>query len=311
MDRPALWPLVSLLVLGAACVGAEDNPSNVHDLRVLGVKLEPPELMAPTCAFTPEALAVFSAQVRYTALIADPAGEGRALHFELFACASPSDRTCSAEEDRILLGSGDVAPAASRTWLELGLLLRPGVLQLPDRTALLQRVLELDTYQGLGGIRLPLVLHLTAGAEEIWASKLMVFSCAYFPESGQNVNPVLPGVRLNNVPWGEGDVPVLGGGPFEVTPEDFAALQEPYVVPALDLSKVELSESWRLSWYADLGTFSPGNTGGADPGGGEGRHRTEWRPPREASEQDVHFWFVVRDGRGGLTWLARTAHYRP
>ena len=311
MNRPTLRLLACLLAFAAtACVGPEDNPTRVHDLRVLGVQLEPPELMAPTCEFTPQALAFFAAPVRYTALIADPAGEGRSLHFELFACASPSDRDCS-QEDRVLVTSGDIAPTLPDTWLEHSLVLSPGLLQLPDHSPLLLRVLELDPYHGLGGIRLPLVLHLSAGTEEIWASKLMVFSCAYFPESRQNVNPVIPGVRLNGVPWGEGEVPLLAGGPFEVTPEDFSEREEPYVVPALDLSKVELVESWRLSWYADLGTFSPGNTGGVDPGGEEGRHRTEWSPPRQADEQDVHFWFVARDGRGGMTWLSRTGHYRP
>lgn len=303
----------TVVILATGCAGPDDNPTRVHDLRVLGVNLESPELMAPACDDFLATLVVFSSTVRYTALVADPAGEGRSIHYQLFACAQPSNRTCDNEEDRVLLSEGDVAPEPSRTWLELGLTLRPGVAQLPDRSALIQRVLELDTYQGLGGIRMPLVLHLTSGSEEIFASKLMIFSCKLFPEMQQNVNPVVPGLLLNGEPWGASDVPLLAGSQttFQVEPMDFSALQESYVVPALDLSEVHLTEAWRLSYYADAGFFSPGGTGGVDFGAGEGRHVTEWRPSRSTPEQDVHFWFTARDGRGGLTWLVRTAHYRP
>ena len=39
----------SLLLFAAACVAAQDNPTTVHDLRVLGMRLEPPEVLMTGC----------------------------------------------------------------------------------------------------------------------------------------------------------------------------------------------------------------------------------------------------------------------
>ncbi|HYX90905.1 MAG TPA: hypothetical protein VE782_05050, partial [Myxococcaceae bacterium] len=94
-------------------------------------------------------------------------------------------------------------------------------------------------------------------------------------------------------------------------PEPFDELQERYVVPNFQLQPVDLVESWKIAWYADYGRFTPQETGGTDFGGTSSRHYVEWSPPEAAVERDVRFWMVVRDGRGGSSWLIRTAHYRP
>jgi len=59
------------------------------------------------------------------------------------------------------------------------------------------------------------------------------------------------------------------------------------------------------------GVILAGTTGGVDLGGQVSKHLTQWTPPSGAAEQEVHFWFVVRDGRGGLSWIRRTLHYLP
>ncbi|MFZ5468488.1 MAG: hypothetical protein ACOZIN_03535 [Myxococcota bacterium] len=298
--------LLGVTLWVAGCVGPEDNPTRVHDLRVLGVSVEPPELMAPSCADTSsQARAVYATPVRYTALLADPAGAGRDLFYELFACAWPGDRNCSSEADRVKLVEG-IATAG-----ELSLDIVPGALFLPDgKTPLLARVLELDTYKGLGGIRMPLVLRVRAGEEEIFAQKLMVFSCRFFADMKANVTPQVPGLSLDGMGWTD-VVELSGAGPFELSPDAFADRQEAYVVPSYQLEPVHLVESWKLSWHATLGSLSPGTTGGSDFGGQESRHRVEWSPGSNAGEQEVTFWTVVRDGRGGTSWLVRRAHYRP
>ncbi|HSP79447.1 MAG TPA: hypothetical protein VLQ93_13005, partial [Myxococcaceae bacterium] len=127
-----------------------------------------------------------------------------------------------------------------------------------------------------------------------------------------NAQPELPGIRVGEQPWEEGVLPELSGkGPFVLEAEDFSALEESYVVPSFELKPVALKESWELAWYTSLGTLSPRETGGADFGGGEGRHRVEWQPPPDAQAQEVRFWVVVRDGRGGLSWLTRKVRYSP
>jgi hypothetical protein len=301
------------LLLCAACVGAEDDPSSVKDLRVLGIRMEPPELMADACEVDPSNPGAVDAllgsllrPVRFTALIEDPAGAGRELDYTLWACASQQDGIC--RKDRVELARGVAWPG--ELVVDLGVSL--GMARLPDGTFLAQKVLEQDTYKGLGGLRMPLVLWVRGGDEQVYAQKLMVYSCRFFPEMKANVQPELPGVRLRGERWEEGSVPELSGaGPFRLEAEDFSELEEPYVVPSFELKPVALHESWELAWYTSLGTISPRETGGSNFAGVVGRHRVEWKPPRGAEAQEVRFWVVVRDGRGGLSWLTRKVKYTP
>lgn len=335
-SAPRLLPVLAALAAfagaagGLGCTGPEDTPSNVKDLRVLGIQVDPPELLAPICAFSTEALkdpavqqalAVWSAPVDYTALIEDPAGGGREISWELRACAAGWDRTCTAEGDpHYLIASGKTLPGELKVpGIKPGLL-GVNLAQGDFQNALLFRVLQDDTYRGLGGIRVPLVLHVKAGDEEIYAQKLMVYWCNFFPQPPggegptmeQNVNPVLPGVTLEGTEWKDGEVrPLSGKGPFAVEAQDFKDREEHYVVPSFQLQPVELDESWKVAWHADLGHFSPNQSGGSDLDGVEERVRSEWTPGSSAHEQDVTFWFVVRDGRGGESWITRRAHYTP
>ena len=301
-------PALLGLLFCAACVGSEDTPSNVKDLRVLAMRFDPPELFADVCSPDPSALLPTLARpVRLTALIPDPAGDGRDLDYVLSACSTTRDALC--EEDRVELARGVTRGGE----LVVNLAPGPGVAQLEDGTLLAQRVLEEDTYQGLGGIRLPLVLEVSGGGERIYARKLMVYNCPLVPGMAVNVQPELSGLLLEGEPWEEGAPRELSGpGPFRVEAMDFSERQEGYVVPSFEFKPVQLRESWELSYYGTLGSFSPNQTGGADLGGGEDRHRVEWRPPSSATEpQDVLFWVVVRDGRGGLTWVTRSVRYTP
>lgn len=327
--RAVILPICVVVALGLACVEAEDTPSSVHDLRVLGIQTDPPELMAPFCVFdlndprAAQALSVFATPVRYTALIQDPAGGGRPIEYELWACVRQGDRTCKEPGERYPLAPRAGPPLTTAPG-ELELTITPATEGLDGdfSDALLAKVLEKDTYRGLGGIRVPLILHLRASEEEIFAQKLMVYSCNFFvrpegsdlPTMKQNELPVLPGVTVDGQPWGEDEVPVLKGpGPFVVQALDFSDREETYVVPSFELEPVVLEESWEVAWHADLGRFSNSESGGADIGGGEERRiESEWIPGSAATEErDVTFWFVVRDGRGGSSWLTRRAHYIP
>ncbi|RYZ42062.1 MAG: hypothetical protein EOO71_09530 [Myxococcaceae bacterium] len=298
--------LLLLAMTVIACIDPEDQPSRVHDFRVLGVSTEQPELMASTCERTPEALDALAAEVTYRALLVDPAGGGRPIHYTLWACADPEDRTCANEADRALLAEGTTSEG------ELTFPIRPGAVRVGEDRLLLERVQEEDPYQGLGGIRMPLVLRAVAGDEEVYAQKLMVFWCPVVEGMKANEQPVLPGLRVDDVAWQDSELPEFTGpGPFVVTSEDVSALEEAYVVPGLRLQAVNLKEAWEISWHATLGDFSPQETGGADFGGQQGRHRTEWEPAEGAAAQEVTFWAVVRDGRGGSSWLVRRARWSP
>src|SRR5688500_1753663 len=108
--RALLASLVWLALV--ACVGPEDNPTSVKDLRVLGITLDPPELMAPSCpnpetGLTPELVAPLVRPVAFTALVQDPNGLGRKLQYEIWACAFVGDRDCSEQADRVRLVPSD------------------------------------------------------------------------------------------------------------------------------------------------------------------------------------------------------------
>jgi hypothetical protein len=295
------------LLLCAACVGSEDTPSNVKDLRVLAMRMDPPELFAEACSTDPAVLAdALVRPVRLTALIPDPAGDGRELDYTLWACGSPNDDTC--KENRVELARGVTKGGE----LVVDLFPGPGAARLPDGTFLAQKVLEQDTYRGLGGVRMPLVLWVRGGGEQVYAQKLMVYGCRFFPEMTANVQPALPGVLLEGEPWEEGVVRELSGpGPFKMDVPDLSAVQEAFVVPSFELKPVQLQEAWELAWHTTLGRMSPNETGGADFGGGVERHRVEWTPPRDAQAQEVRFWVVARDGRGGMSWVERRVNYTP
>ncbi len=329
--------VIAVGALAGSCVQPTDDSSQVIDLRVLGVQFEPPELMAGDCRAllalaqgdggVPDIapLLIYARPITMKWLILDPKGAGRDIQYEIRACANQTDYKCENEGDHLSLASGTTKAG------ELTKVLSPGFsfVDVPadggTGTPLIAEVAAQDQFRGFGGFRMPIVIHLKAGAEEIYAQKLMVFSCRAFPSMKPNVNPVLPGVRWSDsvvrgalgdagVVWADTDLPQFqgkdGGVRFEAI--DFADRQEEYTVPTFKLEPLNLVESWQISWHADLGRTTPNETGGVDLGGEEGRHFVGWNPLiAENTERDVNFWLVVRDGRGGQSWISRKAHWKP
>jgi hypothetical protein len=334
--------LVVLSLVGAlvgSCLPPQEDPTYVKDLRVLGMSFDPPDVLIPGCtpalllglagaadggqvAIDPRlgfAIALASSRpLAFKALIADPAGNGRMLDYRLLGCANTGDRNCDNEGDYVEMLTGQTTAG------ELALTVTPGTQILPDGvpsalsdagTPLLIEVINQDTWKGLGGIRVPVVLDLKAAdtGEHIYAQKLMVYACQFFPVQKPNVLPVLPGVTWNGEAWAEAEVKEYQGtDPVTIEPVDFTDLQESYWVPSLQLQPVPLQESWKVNYLTTFGTMSAYGTGGTDFSGTTGRHRSKWQPSKNVTEaRDVRFWFVVRDGRGGESWISRQAHWTP
>jgi hypothetical protein len=355
MREDRRWAVL-LVGVTVACVNGIDQPSHVHDLRVLAVQVEPPELMISPdsgCIFTNvnqidiSALNPWLASVTYNALIADPDGGGRAIGYELWACSDPNDLTCNDGGIRYDLLQNVPPPhltsAGSGVDTVLTLPIEPGLATEPDSgTPLLVDIFQNDPYHGLGGLLMPLILHLkTENGEEIYAQKLITFSCKWFPDMTANHNPVLRNFYFvdGGSPWDPNmgphdDQPDGGcypGGAQPFCPEGAGSYhvwsdpipncvdvdgggldcQESYSVPAFDLSEVHLTESWIIDWYGTLGSFSPDETGGTSLSGATDPHTTAWTTASSDPESDVWFWFVVRDGRGGESWQKRFLHYIP
>jgi hypothetical protein len=270
----------SLLLLVAAftsCVGPTDDPSQVHDLRVLAADAEPPELMDTSCSSDPAAQLGFLRPVRVRWLIADPNGQGREITYSVTACANVNDRKCENENDFIELAKGTTQPGTLEHSFNFVGEFKDGEfkpLLLPDEVSLLQETISQDTFKGLGGVRIPLVLKASAGEELIYAQKLMVFSCRFFPDQKPNVNPALPDFLLDGQVWDEATVRTLSGdAPFVIEPADFLASEEDYIVPSFGLEPIYLREAWKFSWHATVGRFAQSQTGGVDLGGEAERHR--------------------------------------
>ena len=67
-----------------------------------------------------------------------------------------------------------------------------------------------------------------------------------------------------------------------------------------------------VAHHTTSGTMSPYETGGTNLGGQVSKSTFKWMPDAVATEPlDVTFYFVVRDGRGGESWLTRQLHWSP
>ena len=321
-----------LAVVMSACVAEMDDPTQVKDLRVLGMRLEPPEILMAGCdvrallaavqsssdggtVMVPpqlqQLLATYaSAPLKFTALVADPAGNGRQLKYRLRACSKRSDKQCDNDGEYVDLASGTM------TGGEVTATIRPGIQFLDDGQPLLLDVISDDTFKGLGGVRVPIVLEVSAAdtGEQIYANKLMVYTCQFFPEMTQNVTPILPGITWADAGvWAEDEVKEWSGrDEVKLLPIDFIPLEEAYVVPSLLLTPVNLVEAWKVTWMTTSGTMSSYNTGGTDFVGVEGLHNNAWKPSQTSNDpQDVTIYFVVRDGRGGNSWMTRHVRWTP
>ncbi len=334
--------LIALVAL-AGCVGAQDNPSTARDLRVLGMQFEPPEVLITRCnarslqvllasqadggsianvdlALLVELLGVASAPLDFKALVVDPRGDGRMLDYSLSVCTDIADRRCSNAERRSLVSTGQFSPANGEFTFrfspvsEINDAGMPGQRTIANGTNVLIDVVQNDVYRGLGGIRIPIVLEVWAPdtGERIYAQKLMPYVCRFLPQMQQNVAPLLPGMTVTGATWDAGQkIQLSGRADIKMEPLDFSAFEETYVVPSLQLQPVTLVESWKIAHYATSGTMSPYETGGTNLAGGLSKSTFSWSPDSEAPAQDVTFYFVVRDGRGGESWITRQAHWIP
>lgn len=302
-----------------ACTPIRD-PSLITDLRVIGVKVEPPEILLPGCTKEVAAALIADAgspatlnlllgsglaqaalqNVELSAFIADFGGEGRLLNYTLRVCANQGDIACADAGSAAVLAQG-VTPGGVLTLSVL-----PAAKLTPDGNSILLQALLEDTYRGLGGVRLPLSLELTAPNDggHIYAQKLMVYSCKLFDNQRANVNPVLPGLLLDGHPWSV-DGGTVTRGDVTVGPMDFRDLQETYLVADFNLQPISLTENWQLTYLNSFTAFDRYQVGGGQAHG-DPAQLTSVMKLNGLPSAPVYVMVVVRDGRGGENWLVRT-----
>ena len=181
---------------------------------------------------------------------------------------------------------------------------------------------------------MPVVFELTAqaGDETVRAIKRVTFWAAPVRE-GQlpNLTPEISAVSAYDRRDPVTAEPIAGarqamdeGVPFPVETSDFwidpaPGVAEPYVTAVLDRLTGQVvphevpRETLHYTFFAPAGTFSPFETSSEPPPGVTVSYRVHiesryQRPAPGTDTADVTIWIVVRDERGGASWVTRTLH---
>jgi hypothetical protein len=321
---PGALPLV-LAALGALAAGCEelDDPSEVKDLRLLAVALDPPELLLDPAQ--PEAELP---EIAVWPLVADPAGNGRALEWAVRACANdpaaPSAPGAGTEAAANYPGGGARSTVGSARCPPDGptsVALTPrrpftgGPVSVRLPRGLVTAALASDLFPGhLGrlhggfdlGLPINLELEVRAGDETVVGLKrVIIWPAPLGPEHRPNRNPVTTRLRSfrerhpttlePQAPITEMVDPVLvavqAGHPLWIEP--VGAEAEPYLTTVVDRLTDEAkvvavpAENLRFSFFATAGKFVPAETTSTLPFGAVATARvpTEARyEPPAASE---------------------------
>jgi hypothetical protein len=276
---------------------------------------------------------------RITALVADPLGNGRALHYRWDTCILV-DSTARCGTDALgyqNLDQGDFTPTGisselSTTFLPSG------------------ATLALARSAGVPSVQLPVQLTVSAGSEtDVGIKTITVTAFNRALPIAANANPILAGLQAGGVDWSLASPPIFTstaaagtstgggglGGPGGKGSGSAAGIAveaildagaETYVAYLADGTSTERQERIGYDFFATMGTFSPPTAGRAgtvlipDGGGVDAgpvdagpdagpQDESHWAADSSAANQTVTFWVVVYDGRGGVSWVERTAQY--
>lgn len=286
--------LIGLAALAAACDAGFETPSIVVDLRVIGMKAEPPEVVFD---FDPDQpMPPMLEDVDVTALLVNP-GDGRQLEWEMVACPPTQSARCDdPEEPYKTLTPVTTAGAEPFT----------GTLVMDP--LLLEAAVRADDLAGFGGIAVQVELWAKpVGAAEsaaIYASKLVLYAPRVPAERVANTNPYLAELQADGVTFPtDACLPVAAGQELELLPVEPAGVRETYVLPTFDGGTRTITENLTYSWFATDGDFTAERTGGPiDLFGNVPPLDTTWRAPDVDAATTVRLWVVVRDERLGMSW---------
>lgn len=307
--------LAALLLPGCFDFESEEE---VIDLRVLAVQAEPPEVMVVVDleAAGTGTDAVFQvladpAPVQVTALVVNPRNDAP-FSYAVRACVWHETYRCDAWEavDREDVAMGTASPG------EFGF----GFAPTADRV---NRWLAVDPYRGFGGLLVMLELRIEQPGEPVnHAAKLVTYNVPFVPKASDqdppppklpNQNPVLTALKFDEVPTLEDTPPVelAAGAEVLLEPvfnEDATIEEYPVVrIPSeaeQELGYVLLTEKLEIEFYVTDGALSPTQLQSRDPRGESLDYEVDFTAPDDAGEMTM--WVVIRDDRGGSSWVTRT-----
>lgn len=319
----ALWIALAALA-GAGCGTNFEDPAIVIDLRILGMRMTPPEIVVPFDPDNPEAIEL--EPVHVCALVADP-GASRELAFEMVACPPTDDLRCTDPDDPfIAFASGRVDdPDEAADAVELCATL-PADPRLID---VLRTSIEEDPLQGFSsvGVQIELFVKPAGGDDDdgVFGAKTMYFAPNLPAERTANTNPRLDEIRASfeaderepldlgrcsdeQMPW----FVLASGDTVELEPVEPEGIREDYVLPTFDGGTRTFTETIVYAWFATDGELDELESGGpTDPFGNVPPIDNEWTAPEVEETTLVDLWVVQRDERGGVAWYQMCARVEP
>ncbi|KFE68984.1 hypothetical protein [Hyalangium minutum] len=305
---------LSVLVSLTACSYDFERSSEIRDRRILAVQIEPPEVAGG--APLPEA-------VLAQALVVDPANPLAAVEVSWRSClrlpraaadvGEAENTRCPEDENTVLLGSSSAALEA----VSLGAPLPP------ELVGLLAAASDVPAPQ------LQVQVEVSSEPQPLVAVKQLTVT-SRLPEGQEpNRNPVLQRVTLDGTDWlpdtprtlKYGDCPDEEKKEAEADDGSRVLVCEHDVEPFFDeetqsqfyeergfSGEPELQrEILRFAWFTDAGSFRRNNTRQFDPRDPSPDNvgpQNNWREPATKTERAT-LWLIVRDGRGGTSWLRR------
>ncbi len=259
--------LLTLALVTAGCSDTFPPSSLVTDLRVLGVRAEPPEIL-------PEQTA------RLEALIVDPEGGGYAIAWR--ACdpalleTDDPERDCAGESALALDADADGAATFDPAAIAAAFGYEEALAKLDGESV--ARVLVVLTVEG--------------GDKSVTAVKRVAVSRA----EARNRNPVVDAAFAPACLGGKDD-PIAPAVPIE----SFEVADKKRAV------EVEGHETIEVRLYADAGRFDRARLELLwTPEGEPEPDEASWSKGGDAADE-TRFWAVAYDGRGGVAWREETA----
>jgi hypothetical protein len=268
------------LLPAVACTPDFEAPSDVTDLRILAVQAEPPEAHFDDAG-------VDSVQVRVLAF--DPRSSAT-MTLRAQLCARTDSRRCDS-------GPRIDLPRSSTLTVPLKI----------DDPEFVRMVQSADDLQGRGGVRVQFSFSIENGdfGGPVYGSKVLLYS----PRGGvPNRNPVLDGVHLTRagVPYVDVDprpgdtIELPMGVEIGLRPLLSEGSREEYATTDFRGNEVRLKEQPRYSFFVTPGA-EIGVEVADEPLDGTAPPDGLSRITARAGEGIL--WVVVRDGRGGESWI--------
>jgi hypothetical protein len=282
----------ALLALAQACDPGFDEPAFVKDLRVLAIAADSPEFLDLDSPRT-------EWKVRLTALIADPAGAGRPISCRLQSCVLSQNQRCEDPATTLKLAEGPCTDGEN-----------PFDVTLPRD--LVEKALAKDTFKGFNGVAVWIEWIVTAGSEEVHAVKSVVFAVADPPGRTANVNPGVAGLDVDGKAGLAAGFEFDAGAKVRLELKAAADAKQQYVLRTFEGGTTDQEEYLRYAYYTDAGSLSRDHTSDKPPIFTPEDPKppelwSDWTAPEKDVPASVRFWFVLTDGRGGVSWTTGKA----